>query len=98
MKTKLVDHRYGKSRVRLTKVDRDSEVHQITELSVDVELDGDFTAAFQGQGQLLSTVGVVGDHKGVHHARAGLRRHARAPRTRWTAESRLDSSNPDLAM
>jgi urate oxidase len=37
---------YGKSRVRLTKVDRDSEVHQITELSVDVELDGNFNAAY----------------------------------------------------
>lgn len=37
---------YGKSRVRLTKVDRDSDFHQITELSVDVELDGDFDAAY----------------------------------------------------
>ncbi len=37
---------YGKSRVRLTKVDRDTAVHQITELSVDVELDGDFNAAY----------------------------------------------------
>jgi urate oxidase len=37
---------YGKSRIRLTKVDRDSEVHEIVELSVDVELDGDFDAAF----------------------------------------------------
>lgn len=37
---------YGKSRVRLTKVDRDSDVHQLTELSVDVELDGDFDAAY----------------------------------------------------
>jgi urate oxidase len=37
---------YGKSRVRLSKVDRDSEVHQIIELSVDVELDGDFDAAY----------------------------------------------------
>ena len=36
---------YGKSRVRLTKVDRDSDVHRLTELSVDVELDGDFDAA-----------------------------------------------------
>ena len=37
---------YGKSRVRLTKVDRDSDMHRITELSVDVELDGDFDAAY----------------------------------------------------
>lgn len=37
---------YGKSRVRLTKVDRDRAVHQIAELSVDVELDGEFDAAY----------------------------------------------------
>lgn len=37
---------YGKSRVRLTKVNRDSKVHEITELSVDVELDGDFARAY----------------------------------------------------
>lgn len=37
---------YGQSRVRLTKVDRDADVHQITELAVDVELDGDFDAAY----------------------------------------------------
>ena len=45
---------YGKSRVRLTKVDRDAAVHQITELSVDVELDGDFDAAYtQGDNSLV---------------------------------------------
>jgi urate oxidase len=45
---------YGKSRVRLTKVDRDADVHQITELSVDVELDGDFAAAYtQGDNSLV---------------------------------------------
>lgn len=37
---------YGKSRVRLTRVVRDSPVHEIAELSVDVELDGDFGAAY----------------------------------------------------
>ena len=37
---------YGKSRVRLTKVKRTTDVHEITELSVDVELDGDFEAAY----------------------------------------------------
>lgn len=37
---------YGKSRVRLTKVDRAADVHQLTELSIDVELDGDFDAAY----------------------------------------------------
>ncbi len=45
---------YGKSRVRLTKVDRDAAVHQVTELSVDVELDGDFDAAYtQGDNSLV---------------------------------------------
>jgi urate oxidase len=37
---------YGKSRIRLTKVDRESDVHEIVELSVDIELDGDFDAAY----------------------------------------------------
>jgi urate oxidase len=37
---------YGKSSVRLTKVNRDADVHQITELSIDIELDGDFDAAY----------------------------------------------------
>jgi len=37
---------YGKSRVRLTKIERSSSVHEIVELSVDVELDGDFDAAY----------------------------------------------------
>lgn len=37
---------YGKSRIRLTKIERDTEVHRLTELSVDVELDGDFAAAY----------------------------------------------------
>ncbi len=37
---------YGKSRVRVTKVFRDAPVHEICELSVDVELDGDFDAAY----------------------------------------------------
>jgi urate oxidase len=46
MPYELLTQSYGKSRVRLTKVDRDGEAHQITELSVDVELDGDFNAAY----------------------------------------------------
>jgi urate oxidase len=45
---------YGKSRIRLTKVDRETDVHEITELSVDVELDGDFSAAYaQGDNSLV---------------------------------------------
>src|SRR5690242_798546 len=46
MPYELLTQSYGKSRVRLTKVDRDGEVQQITELSVDVELDGDFSGAY----------------------------------------------------
>jgi urate oxidase len=46
---------YGKSRIRLTKVDRESEVHQLTELSVDVELDGAFQAAY-AQGDNASLI------------------------------------------
>lgn len=46
MPHKVWTQSYGKSRVRLTKVNRDTAVHQITELSVDVELDGDFDAAY----------------------------------------------------
>lgn len=37
---------YGKSRVRVSKIDRDGDTHHITELTVDVELDGDFRAAY----------------------------------------------------
>jgi urate oxidase len=44
---------YGKSRVRLAKVDRDTDVHTYTELSVDIELDGDFDAVYtQGDNTL----------------------------------------------
>jgi len=51
---KIWTQSYGKSRVRLTKVDRDTEMHQITELSVDVELDGDFNAAYtEGDNSLV---------------------------------------------
>jgi urate oxidase len=46
MPHKVWTQSYGKSRVRLAKVVRDSAVHEITELSVDVELDGAFDAAY----------------------------------------------------
>lgn len=42
----LSQQSYGKSHVRITKVDREGDVHDVTEISVDVELDGDFTAAY----------------------------------------------------
>jgi urate oxidase len=54
MPHKVWTQSYGKSRVRLTKVVRDTAVHEITELSVDVELDGDFEAAYtQGDNTLV---------------------------------------------
>ena len=39
-------HQYGKSRVRLMKVTRDSDAHRVRELTVAVRLDGDFAAAY----------------------------------------------------
>jgi urate oxidase len=46
MPHKVWTQSYGKSRVRLTKVFRDGPVHELAELSVDVELDGDFELAY----------------------------------------------------
>ena len=46
MPHKVWTQSYGKSRVRLTKIFRDTPVHEIAELSVDVELDGDFESAY----------------------------------------------------
>ncbi len=46
MPHKVWTQSYGKSRVRLTKVYRDTPVHEIVELSVDVELDGDFDSSY----------------------------------------------------
>lgn len=46
MKTKLVHHRYGKSRVRVLKVLRDGAKHSIKELDVAVALSGDFESSY----------------------------------------------------
>ena len=46
MKTRLVDHRYGKSRVRVMKVLRDGPTHTIKELDVSVALSGDFDSSY----------------------------------------------------
>jgi urate oxidase len=54
MPYQITTQSYGKSRVRLTKVDRESAVHEITEISVDVELDGDFESSYtQGDNSLV---------------------------------------------
>ena len=45
MSTVLGPNNYGKSRVRLVKVTRRPDRHDLTDLTVDVALEGDFTAA-----------------------------------------------------
>ncbi len=44
--TRLTHNSYGKSRVRLTKVTRHPDRHDLQEVTVDVELEGDFDAAY----------------------------------------------------
>ena len=39
-------HSYGKSRVRLTKVTRHADHHDLMEVAVDVLLEGDFEASY----------------------------------------------------
>ncbi|HEY1375840.1 MAG TPA: urate oxidase [Gemmataceae bacterium] len=46
MPTVLVRNAYGKSRVRLTKVQRHADRHDLFEWSIDVQLTGDFAAAY----------------------------------------------------
>src|SRR5215213_9455205 len=43
----LRQNSYGKSRVRLTKVVRTAGAHQVFEIDADVQLEGDFAAAFE---------------------------------------------------
>ena len=42
----LAENRYGKSRVRLVRVNRQAAVHEFEEWSVDVVLRGDFLSCF----------------------------------------------------
>ncbi len=44
MSIKIAQNNYGKSRVRLIKVARDSDCHEIQNLSIDIALEGDFDA------------------------------------------------------
>src|SRR5438876_82801 len=46
MAAALVHNAYGKSQVRLTKVQRRSDRHDLIDWSIDVRLEGDFAAAF----------------------------------------------------
>ncbi len=42
MPIKIIQNNYGKSRIRLIKVDRDRDCHELQNLTVDIALDGDF--------------------------------------------------------
>lgn len=42
----IAQHSYGKSRVRLTKVTRHADRHELAEISVDIVLEGDFDASY----------------------------------------------------
>ena len=46
MPTVLLENQYGKSRVRLMKVERNGSRHEIKELDLDIQLSGDFAAAY----------------------------------------------------
>jgi len=46
MAIRLTENRYGKSHVRLMKVERDGARHRVTDLTVDILLYGDFAAAY----------------------------------------------------
>ena len=46
MPATLTAHTYGKARVRLTKVERGPDRHDLIELSVDVDLEGDFADTY----------------------------------------------------
>ncbi len=46
MRARLIDHRYGKSRVRVLKVLRDGATHTLKELDVSVRLSGDFESSY----------------------------------------------------
>jgi urate oxidase len=50
----LTHHSYGKSRIRLTKVTRRAERHEVRELSIDIALDGDFAQSYtRGDNRLV---------------------------------------------
>ena len=42
----IVHHSYGKSKVRLTKVSRQPDRHELKELNVDIALEGDFEETY----------------------------------------------------
>lgn len=75
MPAKLTHNAYGKSLVRLTRVTRRPDRHDLKELSVDIQLEGDFAAAYlDGDNRQLvatdsmkNTVYVFAKELGVEH-------------------------------
>jgi urate oxidase len=57
MSTRLLESSYGKSRVRLTKVSRNGSEHRVKELSVNIQLQGEFDLAYTegNNSQLVAT-------------------------------------------
>jgi urate oxidase len=54
MSAVLSDLSYGKSRIRLTKVTRQADRHEIRELTIDIELEGDFASSYtSGDNRLI---------------------------------------------
>jgi len=50
----LAQHSYGKSRIRLTKVTRLAERHEVRELLIEIQLEGDFAASYtSGDNRLI---------------------------------------------
>lgn len=44
----LAQHSYGKSRIRVTKVTRLAERHEVRELTIEIQLEGDFASSYTG--------------------------------------------------
>ncbi len=53
----LSEHSYGKSRIRLTKVTRLADRHEVCELTIEIQLEGDFAASYLSgdNSQLIAT-------------------------------------------
>jgi urate oxidase len=50
----LAQHSYGKSRIRVTKVTRLADRHEIRELTIEIELEGDFSGSYiEGDNSLI---------------------------------------------
>ncbi len=71
-------NRYGKSRVRLVKVNRSRDPHEITDLTIDVQLEGDFEAVYVdgdngacvATDTMKNTVYALARHEPIDHVEA----------------------------